>query len=440
MSQDARATPSPDLTQPSAPTVDRTTARRVTRAGVLGTILEYYDISLYGLLAVVLAPQFFPASDPAVSTIAALSVFGTAYIVRPLGGMFFGWLGDRYGRRTTLMVTILVTCFFSAAIGALPTHAAIGIAAPILLVFVRLGQGFGAGGESMGATTYVMESVPPNKRGWYTCMVPMGATMGFAASAIVVGTVTAIVPAEAFTSWGWRIPFLLALPFGLVCLWMRLRLEDSVEFNKIAATDKKAKAPLLEALRTAPLAILRVVAYTAALSTVAHVVMVYVSVLLIQQLGYDKNTVYWLTAVVMALGALSTPLFGAWSDRVGRRALMIGAAVGTIVLFIPLFFVLTTATNLFIAGVVFVGLVVLGQSFSPGYTVFVESFPTRIRYTASAFGFNIGIVIAGFAPAISAELVKSTGSLLSPSYLATGAAVLGLIAALTVRDQRRRTT
>ncbi|MDH3047139.1 MFS transporter [Gordonia alkanivorans] len=247
--------------------------------------------------------------------------------------------------------------------------------------------------------------------------------------------VTASVANDALEDWAWRIPFLLSLPLGLLCLWMRVRLEESVEFTELASEDTTEKAPLWESLRSAPMAMLRVAAYTFSLTTVGHIVMVYVSVLLIQQLGYEKQTVYWLTAVVIGLGAMSAPMFGAWSDKVGRRPLMIGAPIATIVLAVPLFLVLTTSTNLFLAGLVFLALMVLCQAYSPGYTVFVESFPTRIRYTASAFGYNAGIMLSGFAPALSAGLVDRTGSLVSPAWLAVAAAVIGVMAALSLRDR-----
>jgi MHS family proline/betaine transporter-like MFS transporter len=416
--------------------LDARTARRVARAGLLGTVVEYYDISLYGLLAVVLAPAFFPSDDPAVSTLAALAVFGTAYVVRPLGGIVFGRLGDRRGRRATLIITILAMCVFSAAIGLLPTYAAIGIAAPLLLVVARLGQGFAAGGEIMGAMTYVLESAPAHRRGRYTGMVPMGSSGGFALAAFVVGCTSALVTPEQLAAWGWRIPFLLSLPLGLLCLWMRLRLEDTPEFTALADRHAISRTPLREALRTSPLGILRVAGYTVAVTGVAYVGMVYVSVLLTTDLGFPKQSVYWMTAIVIGVGALSAPFFGALSDRVGRRPVMIAAAALTAVLAVPIFLALTTTTTIVTAGLVFLVLMLLTQAYSPGYTTFVEIFPARIRYTASSLGYNVGVLVAGFGPYVCAQLVASTGSLVSPSWWAAALGVIGLVAALSFRETR----
>ncbi|KOS58211.1 MFS transporter [Rhodococcus rhodochrous] len=415
--------------------VSESTARRAAVAGFAGTIVEYYDFAVYGLVAAVLAPQFFGSENPTVALLASLAVFGTAYVARPLGGVVFGHLGDRYGRRSILMATILVMGTCSVLIGLLPTIDHIGIFAPILLILLRLGQGFAAGGELMGAVALVLESTRRGRRGMQTSITQMGATLGFAVAAVVVGVVTSLTTANEMEAWGWRIPFLLCLPLTLVCLRLRMRLEDSPEFTEMVANAEVEKTPLIDAVRRHPGAIIRSAAFTIATTGASHVGLVYIAVLLTRTLGFDSRSVYWVTAVVVAVAAAATPVWGALSDRIGRRPVMIIAAVGTGVVVYPVLWAMSATTSLIVIGIVYFVYMLFTQAFAPGLTAVSEMFPRRVRYSGSALGYNAGIVLGGaFAPYMSAQLVESTGSPLSPAILIVVVCVIGLAAAVTVKE------
>ncbi|OZE20479.1 MFS transporter, partial [Rhodococcus sp. 05-2255-1e] len=311
----------------SAPKADTTTARRAALAGGVGTLIEYYDFAVYGFLAVVIAPLFFPSTSPGVSILATLAVFGVAYVARPLGGIFFGRLGDRKGRRQALVVTVVCMGIACGVLGMLPTHSSVGVLAPILLVIIRLAQGFSAGGEIGGAATYIAESAPPNRRGFFGSFTPVGSTLGFAVAAAVVGVVALVTTDDQMSSWGWRIPFLLALPLALVCLRVRLKLEDSPEFEEMAAKNEVAKSPLSDVVKKQPWSVLRVVGIAIAMNGSGYIGLTYFSVYLINDLGFSKDSVYWTSAIAIALACATFPLSGMLTDRFGRKPVLLSGYV-----------------------------------------------------------------------------------------------------------------
>lgn len=208
-------------------TYEPRTVRRAMLAGSLGTLIEYYDFSVYGYLAVVIAPQFFPSEEPAAALLATLAVFATGLVVRPVGGVFFGWLGDRWGRRKALVSSVLCMGVASSATGLLPTYSQIGVTAAVLLLLCRLMQGISTGGESVGAYTYIYESAPPQRRAFLGAVTPIGSNLGFMFAAATAGVISALATKDQMADWGWRLPFLMAVPLTLFCLWARLRIEDT---------------------------------------------------------------------------------------------------------------------------------------------------------------------------------------------------------------------
>src|SRR5690606_7638283 len=294
----------------AVPTFSPRLTRRAALAGGVGTLIEYYDFSVYGFLAVTIAPLFFPNSDSTASMLAALAVFASGYIVRPLGGVFFGWLGDRYGRRAPLVATIVGMGVCSGLIGVLPTYESVGVLAPVLLVLLRLVSGFCAGGEVGGAATYIAESTPPHRRGFFGSFTPFGSTFGFAVAAMVVAVFTSAVGSDGMTEWWWRMPFLLCLPLALLCLWARARLEDTPEFTKTKKEGRQAKWPLIQVLRDHPVAVLRVIGVAVATNGTGYIGLTYMNIYLIDDLGFPADQVSWLSAGVIALACLTMPLVG----------------------------------------------------------------------------------------------------------------------------------
>ncbi|NKY58211.1 MFS transporter [Nocardia flavorosea] len=415
-------------------------ARRAAIAGGVGTLIEYYDFAVYGFLAVTIAPLFFPSDNSAVSILSTLAVFGVAYVARPLGGIFFGRLGDRRGRRHSLVITVVSMGIACGILGLLPTHSAVGVLAPILLVLVRLAQGFSAGGEVGGAATYIAESAPPKRRGFFGSFTPVGSTLGFAVAAAVVGVVALITTDEQMESWGWRIPFLLALPLAYVCLRVRMKLEDTPEFEEMAEKKQVTKSPLMDVVRKNPWSVARVVGVAIAMNGSGYIGLTYFSVYLINDLGFSKNAVYWCSAIAIALACATFPLSGMATDRWGRKPVLIGGYLAYVIIALPAFMIMGATSSIVVIGIVyFLYMVLNGVVQVPAFPLFTELFPRTVRYTGVSLGFNIGTIAAGgTAPYVAAQLVESTGNAMSPAYWVMGVCAIGLLTVATIRETGRK--
>jgi MHS family proline/betaine transporter-like MFS transporter len=415
-------------------------ARRAAIAGGVGTLIEYYDFAVYGFLAVTIAPLFFPSDNSAVSILSTLAVFGVAYVARPLGGIFFGRLGDRRGRRHALVITVVSMGVACGILGLLPTSSTVGILAPILLVLVRLAQGFSAGGEVGGAATYIAESAPPRKRGFFGSFTPVGSTLGFAVAAAVVGVVALITTDEQMESWGWRIPFLLALPLAYVCLRVRMKLEDTPEFEEMAEKKQVTKSPLMDVVRKNPWSIARVVGVAIAMNGSGYIGLTYFSVYLINDLGFSKDAVYWTSAIAIALACATFPLSGMATDRWGRKPVLIGGYLAYVIIALPAFMIMGATESILVIGIVyFLYMVLNGVVQVPAFPLFTELFPRTVRYTGVSLGFNIGTIAAGgTAPYVAAQLVESTGNAMSPAYWVMGVCAIGLLTVATIRETSRK--
>lgn len=424
---------------PTTPARSPEMARRAAIAGGVGTLIEYYDFAVYGFLAVVIAPLFFPSNSPGVSILTTLAVFGVAYVARPLGGIFFGRLGDRKGRRSALIATVVSMGIACGVLGLLPVHSQVGVLAPVLLVLIRLAQGFSAGGEVGGAATYIAESAPPNRRGFFGSFTPIGSTLGFAVAAAVVGVVALVTTDDQMASWGWRIPFLLALPLALVCLRVRLKVEDTPEFEEMAERREVVKSPLLDVVRHNPASVLKVVGIAIAMNGAGYIGLTYFSVYLINDLGFSKDAVYWASAISIALACATFPLSGMMTDRFGRKPVLLFGYLAYIVIALPAFMILGATGSIVIVGLVyFIYMTLNGVVQVPAFSLFTELFPRATRYTGVSLGFNIGTIAAGgTAPYVAAQLVESTGSSMSPAYWVIGVCVIGALTLLTVRETSR---
>ncbi|QSE90664.1 MFS transporter [Rhodococcus pseudokoreensis] len=411
---------------------DHRRARRAALAGGVGTLIEYYDFSLYGYMAVVIAPLFFPSEDPVTSLLSALAVFGTAYLVRPLGGIVFGHIGDRFGRKKALMATLVCMGIGSTLMGLLPTPAQIGIWATVLLVVVRLLQGFSAGGEVGGSATFISESAPPNRKATYGAFTPLGSTGGFALAAAVAGVVTALTTDAQMETWGWRVPFLLALPLTLFCLWARTRVSETHDVTK---KEEASHSPVGFVFRKQPRALLQATAISAAVNGTAYIGLTYMSIHLSKQLGYDASPVLWVATIAIGIAALAMPLGGLLGDKIGLTRMMALGFVGFIVLTYPMMGIMET--SLFVAAIGFVVIMMNSVATQVGaYTLLPQLFDRTSRYTGVAMGWNLGVIIAGgTAPFFAVWLVERTGNNLAPSFFVIALALVGLIAVLTIRNR-----
>jgi len=322
--------------------------RKVIFASSLGTVFEWYDFYLYGSLAAIIAKQFFAGTDPNTAFIFALLAFAAGFIVRPFGAIVFGRLGDMIGRKYTFLVTIVIMGASTFIVGLLPTYASIGIAAPIILIILRILQGLALGGEYGGAATYVAEHAPPGKRGLFTSWIQTTATMGlFMSLLVILGTRTAIGE-EAFAAWGWRIPFLLSIFMLAISVWIRMSMNESPAFIKMKEEGKVSKAPLTEAFgqwKNLKIVILALVGLTAGQAVVWYTGQFYALFFLTQTLKVDGATANILIAASLLLATPFFVVFGSLSDRIGRKPIILGGCLIAALTYFPIFGALTHYAN-----------------------------------------------------------------------------------------------
>lgn len=418
-------------------TQDQRSRRAVIAAGV-GTVVEYYDLTVYAYLAVVVSPLFFPSDDPTASLLSSLAVFASAYLMRPIGGIFFGRLGDRFGRKRALLVSVILMGVGTTLMALLPTYAAVGVLAPILLVIARLLQGFSAGGELGGALTYVYEVVGPKRRGLGGSIVALGSNSGFALAAIVVATTSALTSEAQMDSWGWRIPFVAGLPLLVLCLWLRTRIEDSPEFTKTAERRELPKAPLRELLRSQPIQVLQVLGLGIAQNATGYMVLTYIGIHLVREGGYSQTAVTWTAAGVIVFVASCMPIAGLLVDRFGSRPVLITGLLTAATLAYPAM-ALMTGHGLAVAALAFAVFALCTPLIQVATApLFPSLFDTKVRLTGVALGFNLSTVLAGGTAAyIATWLIDRTGNSLAPAYFLIGASAIGLLTLMTIRRKVR---
>jgi MFS transporter, MHS family, proline/betaine transporter len=409
---------------------DAASVRRVVTAGGVGTLIEYYDYALYGYVSTIIAPLFFPGHDPVASLLSVLAVFALSYVVRPIGGIFFGWVGDRYGRRRALLVTVLGIGAANTAIGILPTYAVAGVLAPTLLVIVRIAQGFFAGGEVGGAATVISEAAPAGKKARYGAFTPMGTNGGFAIASAAVGVVAGVLAENQLDSWGWRIPFLLGLPLTVICYLARRMLPD-IDRN---ITHAGAHGfPLFSAVRQYPKALLQATALGIGVQGAAYIGSTFISIYLVTNLHYPKSTVYWVTAAVTVWAVALMPFAGRLADHVGALKVAALGLIGYTAITYP-GLLLMDHNSLALAALGYL-LIMTNMAFLQvaSFTVTPQLFADEVRYTGTALATNLSVVIAGgTAPYIATWLVANTNNLRSPYFFVATTSVIGLLAVASI--------
>jgi MFS family permease len=322
--------------------------KKVIFASSLGTVFEWYDFYLYGSLAAIIAKQFFSGLDAGSAFIFALLAFAAGFIVRPFGALVFGRLGDMIGRKYTFLVTILIMGLSTFIVGILPTYASIGVAAPVILICLRLLQGLALGGEYGGAATYVAEHAPQGKRGAYTSWIQTTATLGLFLSLMVILGTRTIIGEAAFADWGWRVPFIVSIALLAISVWIRLSMNESPAFQKMKAEGKTSKAPLSESFgqwKNLKIVILALIGLTAGQAVVWYSGQFYALFFLTQALKVDGATANILVAFSLIIGTPFFVLFGAWSDKIGRKPIIMAGCLLAVLTYFPVFEALTKAAN-----------------------------------------------------------------------------------------------
>ena len=406
--------------------------RRVLLASAVGSALEWYDFFIYGTAAaLVFGELFFPKADPAVGTLLAFASFGVGFFARPFGGMVFGHLGDRIGRKPVLVITLLLVGAGTFLIGLLPTYDSIGIWAPILLVLLRLVQGFGAGAEYGGAVIIAVEHAPPGQRGFFGSWAAVGVTVGILMANGVFALFSAL-PREEFLSWGWRVPFLLSLILVIVGFYIRARLSETPVFSEIAVKNKAARSPVIEALRKHPREFLVVIGARLAENGLGYLFAVFALSYMTNQLKLPKSMVLQGNMLAYAVALVGIPLFSILSDRIGRRPVYIGGALFSAAFAFPFFMMINTQTPAIIYFALILAIAVgHAAMFGPQAAYFAELFGARLRYSGFAVARELGSVAAGGpAPFIAAALLIYAGG--EPWWVAVYMVGLSLVSALAV--------
>jgi MFS family permease len=485
MSDQGATRPTAPTETPSAANIERRYDYRIWQvifASAAGTVIEWYDFYIFGALASTIAPLFYPKGNDTVALIAYLSTFAVGFVVRPFGAVFFGRIGDLVGRKYAFLVTLLIMGGATALIGVLPTYATIGFAAPAILILIRVLQGLALGGEYGGAAIYVAEHVPDERRGFYTSFIQITATLGFFVSLIVVLICQSSMSKEAFAAWGWRLPFILSIVLVGLSLYIRLRMKESPIFRTLKQAGKTSDAPIRDSLgsrRGWKRVLLTLFGVTAGQGVVWYTGQFYALFYLQNVLKVPARTANMVVAAALVLGMPLFVVFGALSDRIGRKKLMMGGCLIAALLYLPIYrgmveaagnnvvavesvpdpvtkepkltpvtigadgkFVAaapaTSANLVALVSLVFVQLVFVCMVYGPIAAYLVEAFPARIRYTSLSLPYHIGNgVFGGLLPVIGLYLCAATGNVyMGLAYPITVALITFVVGTLLLRETR----
>ena len=392
---------------------------KVIAASSAGTMIEWYDFYIFGSLAAIISTQFYPVGNPTVNFLKTLATFAVGFAVRPFGALVFGRIGDLVGRKFAFLVTLLIMGFSTAAIGLLPGYAQIGIAAPILLVILRLLQGLALGGEYGGAAVYVAEHAPDGKRGFYTSFIQTTATLGLFVSLIVILIVRALVGEEAFKVWGWRIPFLLSILLVGMSYYIRVSLAESPLFVRLKAAGGTSTAPIRDSFGTWSkwkVFLLVLFGATAGQAVVWYTGQFYALFFLQTVLKVPLTTAYVIVAVALLLGAPLFIVFGGLSDRIGRKRIMMAGNLLAAISYYPIYQAMKAFSDpinpVALTALVFIQVIFVTMVYGPIAAFLVEAFPAKIRYTSMSLPYHFGNGwFGGFLPLISTALVARTGNI-----------------------------
>ncbi|GAB2991558.1 MFS transporter [Amycolatopsis acidiphila] len=428
---------------------DPATVRRAVGAAAVGNITEWYDFGVYGYLATTITKVFFSGLPPAMGTIATFGLFAVSFLIRPFGSLFFGPLGDRIGRKRVLSITVILMAAGTFVIGVVPSYAQIGIAAPLLVLLARLIQGVSTGGEYGNAMTFIAEYAPDRRRGFFGSWLEFGTLTGYAFGATIATVLSGVLSTDQLLSWGWRIPFLIALPLGVVGLYLRLKLEETPAFAELMKKAGDANKPKKSEYRTVFVDYWRVMLLCGGLvlawNVTNYMLTSYFPTYLTDTLpshghtGTGETAAEVLQIVMLVVLMVVITFLGRLSDKVGRRKVVLAGCVGLVVLSLPAVLLLQAGGDVrTLAGLLITGLILICFSAVLPSTL-PAMFPTHIRAGGLSISFNIAVsLFGGTTSAVMSALVAGTGDLNWPAYYLMAAGVVGAICILLTRETARR--
>ncbi|MFD7076629.1 MFS transporter [Nocardioides sp. NPDC059952] len=423
-------------TETSRPT--QSTAK-VIRAAVLGTVVEYYDFAIYGYMATMIASHFFIESDPTTALLNTFAAFAVAFFLRVPGGIFFGHIGDKYGRKRSLTYTILLMAIATAGIGILPTYATLGVWATAVLVLCRCLQGFAAGGELSGANAFVAENAPARHRAFQTSFVNTGTYLGSLLAALVALGVNTAFSEETISDWAWRVPFLISLVIGLIGLYIRSQLHETDQFEAVQESEdiEQSAYPITDVLRHAWRQVLLVVGLGALIVGGYYICSVYAASYLQTEGGHSADVAFTSTCIAMVAAVISLPIAGYLGDRFGRRPVFFTSSGLVVILTIPAFLLMRDGSvGAAIAAQATLAFVI-GCNNGVSFSTYAEIFRARYRYSGIALANNFtNMTLGGTAPFIATLLISLTGNNLAPAGFLLFTAVLSFIATFFLPETR----
>ena len=417
--------------------VTRGQRRRAVFASTVGTSIEWYDFFLYGTAAALVFPElFFPDQSKFAGILLSYGTQFVGFAARPIGAAIFGHLGDRIGRKGTLVATLMLMGVGTFLIGCLPTYASIGVLAPVLLVLLRVAQGIGVGGEWGGSVLLAMEWGSQKRRGLMASFPQMGVPMGLLLATAAV-KLTEGWAGDSFTSWAWRVPFLLSAVLVVIGLYVRLRVLESPEFTAVRKQETVVKQPVLEVIRTQPREILTSAFVRLSEQAPFYLFITFVLTYGVEQVKLAKGDLLNYTLVAAAIGLVSVPLFGYISDLIGRRLMYGIGIVGTALFAFPYYGLLDTGKSGLVLLAVVASLVFHDMQYGPQAALIAERFGTNVRYSGAGLGYQLASVIAGGpAPLIAAKILQETGSSTWISWYIVGCCAIAMIALVSMPDRR----
>ncbi len=436
----------PRLRRSDITVTDERAVKRAVKAASLGNAMEWFDFGIYAYLAGTIGRVFFPSGNETVQLLSSFATFAVAFLVRPLGGMVFGPMGDKIGRKKVLALTMILMAVGTAAIGMLPTYAAVGFWSPALLIVFRLLQGFSTGGEYGGASTFIAEYAPDKRRGYFGSFLELGTLAGYTGAAGLVTALTAWLGSDTMDAWGWRIPFLIAGPLGIVGIYLRLKLDDTPAYLKLEqetvrvsdaadAVETTARGGLARVFREQWRTLVLCIALVGAYNITDYMLLSYMPTYLSDELHYSESHGLLILVATMVVLMLIINRVGILSDRFGRKPLLMTGMLGFFFLSVPAFLLVQQGSLLAVSA----GMLMLGLSLvcllGTMSAALPAMFPTSVRYGSLSVGYNLSAsLFGGTTPLVITALIGATGSDMMPAYYAMAAALVGVIAVACMKE------